>query len=370
MELFNRDNITFNRLKNRKNKVKIDSSDTAEQLIDAAEKNTTEYVKEKVEETAGKILTAKKNGRKVMMAFGAHTIKNKLYPVLIKLIEEKWLDHLSTNGAGIIHDWELSYIGETSEDVRANVKTGSFGIWEETGFFINLAIVSGAWEGYGYGESVGRMIKDGGINIPQKKDLLSLLNGSSLAPEQNAAGWDFYSRIEKFSLKEGFLNIDHPYSDCSVQAQAFSNGIPFTGHPMIGHDIIYTHPMNSGAAVGRCAERDFLSYAENVNRLSEGIYISLGSAVMSPMIFEKSLSMARNTALSKNNSIDNFSIYVVDLAESSWDWKSEKEPDQDDPAYYLRYCKTFSRMGGNMNYITADNRDFLPLLYKYLNELK
>ena len=35
-------------------------------------------------------------------------------------------------------------------------------------------------------------------------------------------------------------------------------GVPFTGHPMIGHDIIYTHPLNSGAAVGRTAQRDFL----------------------------------------------------------------------------------------------------------------
>ena len=38
--------------------------------------------------------------------------------------------------------------------------------------------------------------------------------------------------------------------------------MPFTSHPMFGHDIIYTHPMNCGAAIGRAAERDFLTFAD------------------------------------------------------------------------------------------------------------
>ena len=51
----------------------------------------------------------------------------------------------------------------------------------------------------------------------------------------------------------------------------------------------------------------------------------------------------------------------MDLAESQWDWK-KGEPPVDDPAYYLRYNKTFSRMGGAMRYAQADNRDFLLAL--------
>ncbi len=368
MKLFDREKIKFKSVTERKNKVKLDNSDTVEKLIDSAEQEAPVQVKESIEQAADKILSAKKNNGKIITAFGAHTIKNKLYPVLIKMIQEKYLDHLSTNGAGIIHDWELSFLGETSEDVRENVKTGSFGIWEETGFFINLAIVSGAWEGYGYGESVGRMIHEGGIHIPDREILYKELKRGELLPGQSAAGWDFLDKIDRFSLEKGFYSVNHNHSDCSVQAEAYRNNIPFTGHPMIGHDIIYTHPMNSGAAVGRCAERDFLAYAENINSLERGVYISLGSAVMSPMIFEKSLSMSRNSAAGENRSITDFSIFVVDLAESSWDWNSKAEPDQNDPAYYLRYCKTFSRMGGEMKYITADNRHFLPLLYKYLNE--
>ena len=37
-----------------------------------------------------------------------------------------------------------------------------------------------------------------------------------------------------------------------------------------------------------------------------------------------------------------------------------------DPAYYLRYCKTFSRMGGTMRYMQADNRDFFLSLLQAL----
>jgi hypothetical protein len=96
------------------------------------------------------------------------------------------------------------------------------------------------------------------------------------------------------------------------------------------------------------------------------VYMSVGSAVMSPMIFEKSFSMAQNLEIQKNQHIDNHYILVVDLAESSWDWKADGEPPQEDPAYYLRFCKTFSRMGGDMDYLSADNRDFLLALYQAL----
>jgi len=58
--------------------------------------------------------------------------------------------------------------------------------------------------------------------------------------------------------------------------------IPFTGHPMIGHDIIYNHPMNNGAATGRTALTDFLYYANSVCNLENGVYLSIGSAIMSP----------------------------------------------------------------------------------------
>jgi hypothetical protein len=134
---------------------------------------------------------------------------------------------------------------------------------------------------------------------------------------------------------------------------------------MIGHDIIYTHPLNHCAAIGRTAQRDFLAYAHRIAQIDGGVYLSVGSAVMSPMVFEKSLSMAQNLALQQGKRISRHYIAVVDLAESHWDW-SEGEPPQDSPDYYLRYCKSFSRMGGSMRYATADNRDFLLALCREL----
>jgi hypothetical protein len=127
--------------------------------------------------------------------------------------------------------------------------------------------------------------------------------------------------------------------------------------------------MNHGAAVGRTAERDFLYYAHGVSNLEDGVYMSVGSAVMSPMIFEKSLSMSQNLEIQHNGHINNHYMLVVDLAASDWDWDKDGEPPADNPAYYLRYCKTFHRMGGEMHYLTADNRDFLLALYQELKSV-
>jgi hypothetical protein len=96
--------------------------------------------------------------------------------------------------------------------------------------------------------------------------------------------------------------------------------------------------------------------------------MSVGSAVMSPMIFEKSLSMAQNLHIQANKHIDDHYILVVDLAKLEWDWEKNGEPPKDNPAYYLRFMKTFHRMGGEVQYLTSDNKDFLLALYHELNK--
>ena len=164
------------------------------------------------------------------------------------------------------------------------------------------------------------------------------------------------------------MKIPHPYKKYSIQAAAYRLGVSFTGHPMFGHDIIYNHPMNHGAAIGRSALNDFLAFAKNVSNLENGVYMSIGSAVMSPMIFEKALSLPQNIMIQNNSHIDNHYMLIVDLAKSDWDWQKDGEPPIDNPAYYLRYCKTFNRMGGEMHYLTADNRDFLLAIHQKLKE--
>jgi hypothetical protein len=341
-----------------------------------------------MDECAERMKAARQAGRPVMITFGAHTIKNGLAPVLIRLMEQGWVTHLATNGAGIIHDWEFAFQGASSENVKANLERGEFGIWEESGFYLNLALLVGAYEGLGYGESVGQMIHREGLSIPTPAALgeevreathasaerqastaqpVSAVAGQGCPTlERVAAAVDLLGMIRQFAIQPGWLSIPHRWKAFSAQAAAFRMEIPFTGHPMIGHDIIYTHPMNHGAAVGRTALRDFLTFAESVRHLQNGVYLSVGSAVMSPMIFEKSLSMAMNVELQEGRRIDRHFIAVVDLAESDWNWQQHGEPPMEHPAYYQRYCKTFSRMGGEMRYICADNRDFLLTLCRQL----
>ncbi|MBI2438945.1 MAG: hypothetical protein HYV36_09070, partial [Lentisphaerae bacterium] len=107
--------------------------------------------------------------------------------------------------------------------------------------------------------------------------------------------------------------------------------------------------------------------AQGINNLDGGVYLSIGSAVMSPMIFEKAFAMAQNLRCQKGQPIKNHYIFVVDLNPSHWDWNKQGEPAEDNPAYYLRYCKTFSRMGGELRYLAADNRDFLLALERELS---
>ena len=122
-------------------------------------------------EAARRIRAARAAGRPVICAFGAHTIKNGLGPVLINLLEGGWLTHLATNGAGIIHDWEIAFQGRTSEDVRENVGRGEFGTWDETGRYIGLGLLVGAHDGLGYGESIGRLIEQQGLVVPAQDEL-------------------------------------------------------------------------------------------------------------------------------------------------------------------------------------------------------
>jgi hypothetical protein len=362
---FDRHAVNMKPLSERPNKVVIERDhipvDQPPHEFDSAANKT-------MAETIQWIRTAREQNAPVMMTFGAHTIKNGLAPVLIRLMEAGWVTHLATNGAGIIHDWEFAYQGQSSEDVQTNVRQGQFGNWQETGFTINLALNVGSYEGKGYGESVGALIENGGLQIPEGAALeAEVARQITDDPAQAAAAADLLSLIRKFQLAPGRLDIPHPWNRFSVQGAAFRLGVPLTGHPMFGHDIIYNHPMNHGASLGRAAERDFLTFAESVSRLEGGVYLSIGSAVMSPMVFEKSLSMAQNLAIGQGTLIENHKILVVDLAKSHWDW-TQGEPPEDNPDYYLRYNKSFNRMGGQMRYLSADNRDFLLALCQSLQE--
>lgn len=357
--------VRMQALRARENKKSIDVDHVSP---DAPAPELSREGQQILDETVDRIRAARAKSRPVVVAFGAHAIKNGLGPVFLRLVERGWLTHLATNGAGIIHDWEFAYQGQSCEHVGPMVSEGRFGNWQDTGFNINLALNVGAYEGKGYGEAVGAMIETEGLDIPAAGELEQIIRNSIADdPLRSAAAADLLYVIRAFDIAPGRMQIRHPWKQYSIQAGAYRLGVPCTSHPMIGHDIIYNHPMNHCAALGRAAQRDFLAFAESISRIEGGVYLSIGSAVMSPMVFEKSLSLAQNLAIQRGEHIDGHYILVADLAESTWDW-SRGEPPEDNPAYYLRYNKSFSRMGGTMRYLQADNRDLLLNLTRLLGE--
>ena len=309
---------------------------------------------------AERIRAAHKSGAGVMLAYGAHLIKNGGGTLVNALLEAGHITHVATQGAGIIHDWEFSFQGRSSESVRDNAPAGRFGSWDETGRWINLAVLAGASEGLGFGEAMGRLISGESLTLPDPEALARMI-ATEPANTLTGARADLLWTMRTFGLHAGTLAVPHPHKRYSVPACAYRRRVPFTVHPGIGYDIIVNHPMYHGGAIGRAATTDARIFAASVDRLAEGgVYLSVGSAIMSPQVFEKSFSAANNLRVRSGRTlIRGHHIAVVDLQDGGgWDW-SRGEPPHDSPAYYLRYCKSFIRMGGSLDYFSCDNRAFL-----------
>jgi len=184
----------------------------------------------------------------VVLGMGAHVIKVGLSPLVIDLMERGIVTAVALNGAGIVHDFEMAYQGRTSEDVDAEIGTGSFGMAEETGRMINEMIVRGVGTGLGLGAAIGKGITDGGFR----------------------------------------------YAERSIFAAASRLGLPATVHVALGADIVHMHPSADGAAIGEGSMRDFRIFCSVVSSLEDGVYINLGSAVLLPEVFLKAVTLARN----------------------------------------------------------------------------
>src|SRR4051812_1322903 len=182
----------------------------------------------------GAIGQAKRGHGGVVWGLGAHVIKTGLGPVLIDLMERGFVSAIATNGASIIHDFEVALAGATSEDVDEALGPGRFGMADETGRLLNGAINEGVALGLGLGQAVGR-----------------------------------------------FLLEQRPrFAAASVVAAAAELGVPITVHVAIGTDIIHMHPAASGRAIGEGSLRDFRYFASSVARLAHGVYLNCGSAVI------------------------------------------------------------------------------------------
>jgi hypothetical protein len=199
-------------------------------------------------EVVDAIAKARLAGKAMVIGMGAHPTKVGLNPVLVDLMERGIVTALALNGSVIIHDFELAFMGHTSEEVDTEINSGRFGMAEETGRLINQAINRGVRKGMGIGEAVGTWIEE--QRLPHRKT--SLL----------AAG----ARL----------------------------GLPVTVHVAVGTDIIHMHPAVDGAAVGEGSLRDFRTFAAVVAGLEGGVYLNLGSTVIMPEVFLKALTLARN----------------------------------------------------------------------------
>ncbi|MBI5761465.1 MAG: hypothetical protein HZA46_23390 [Planctomycetales bacterium] len=320
-------------------------------------------------QAAADIVAARKRDATVMLIYGAHLLRNGAVLILERMMASGWVTHLATNGAGTIHDWEFAWLGRSTESVRDNVATGTFGTWDETGRSIHLALLSGSIREEGYGQALGRFIHEDGTTLPEPAELERAIR-FELARPLTAARVDLLHAMRTHFIAAGRHDVPHRWKHASILAQAFRLGVPLSVHPGIGYDIISNHPMFNGAVIGRAGEVDFRLFGSAVERLDGGVVLSIGSAIMGPQVFEKSLSCVNNLRLQDGRPIvSGHTIHVVDLQDGGgWDW-TQGEPPKTNPAYYLRFCKSFARMGGTMRYVQCDNLLFVQRVYHELRSL-
>jgi hypothetical protein len=198
------------------------------------------------------MVDARRRDAGVMWGIGAHVIKTGVSPVLIDLMERGYVSALAMNGAGVIHDFEIALSGATSEDVDEALGPGRFGMAEETGRLLNEIIGSASARALGLGQAVAAYLAE----------------------------------------------VRAAHAERSLLVAAHRLGVPVTVHVAVGTDIIHMHPDASGAAIGDTSLRDFRYFASSVARLTGGVYLNCGSAVVLPEVFLKAVALARNQGIS------------------------------------------------------------------------
>ena len=307
--------ITTHSAHERHNLVRIDT------LLTPGEYRAPRILDPEFDQLVDRIIAARRAGRPVIWSQGAHVIKNSLSRYLIALMRSGVITHLSGNGACSIHDFELAYLGGTSENVPTAIEDGSFGMWEETGRWMNEALQEGARRGWGYGEALARCID---------------------------------ARPERF-----------PYREDCVLYQAWRLGVPATYHIALGTDIIHQHPIVDFGAIGQTSGVDFHRMCYAVSRLDEGVFLNFGSAVIGAEVFLKALSISSNLGYPTYH-ITTANFDLIDLG----DYHSKIG--YDDPNYYYRPRKNIVNRpvsrGGVGWHFCVDHKISIPNVYDRLAE--
>lgn len=200
-------------------------------------------------ELAGQIRRAKELNKPIIWGIGGHIVKTGLAPIIIDLMKRGFVSAIASNGSVLVHDTEIALVGFTSEDVDATLEKGDFGAAQETGEIINSAAKRGQQDEIGLGEAMGR-------EVSEKKP-----------------------------------------KNCGVSliCQSYKYKIPFTSHITVGADIGHFHSSCDGAALGATSHTDFRLFCSLVKEINGGgVYLNLGSAVVLPEIFLKSITVVRN----------------------------------------------------------------------------
>ncbi|MFA5292343.1 MAG: hypothetical protein WC496_04825 [Phycisphaerae bacterium] len=289
-----------------------------------------------IDEIAEKVVEFRSQSKPVIFFTGAHLIKNGMGPLVADLVRRDILTLVAGNGATAIHDFELAFIGQTSEYVPMALEKGQFGMAYEFAY-INTALSVGNKYKLGYGESLGRMI------------------------------------CEK-AFRDEVLNIavtaDSPrefkYPQISVLAACYEKQIPFTVHVGIGTDVIDQHESFDGQAKGGCSGRDFLIYTGQTAKLSQGGFVfNIGSAITGPEVLLKAASMAANIGKCPTGIVTaDFDLRVYEPAQASDD-ASQGYYFRDQKSVVTRIPEAFEGKGF---YVQGNQKQTFPLLYKRIVE--
>ena len=131
--------------------------------------------------------------------------------------------------------------------------TGTFGTWHETATNIHLALLAGALEGLGYGQSLGRFILEDGTTLPEAGELAAA-DRRRAAPIRSRPRAPTCCGRCRPALAGRADQRPAPLEARLDPRPGVRHGVPMTVHPGIGYDIISNHPVFSGAAIGRAAE--------------------------------------------------------------------------------------------------------------------
>lgn len=196
------------------------------------------------------MVAARQVGAARVAFFGSDVLGEGLQPAIVRLLEQGWLTHVATTGAGVQYDVEAAlWCGIIEEQQGPDLARA--GMWREVGEVVLGAVDEGARSESGFGASLG--------------------------------GW-IAKRPAIF-----------PRRDLSAVHAAHRLGVPYTVHVTFGADDVHTHPGIDFAALGTVAGLDFKIFCRSLADLGGGgVFLHFASAVTGVEVFLKALSIVRN----------------------------------------------------------------------------